>query len=150
MSQNKIMEGSYILAFYNNVGTLNNYYAQYQNLILEVKQQYSNNIELFKKINELPENQRETIRTATQALRIIAVQVYMQYESLKKQIKVTKEQDEAIQTLYTDVTDKYIPESDKIKDYVLKFNQVLTNDILHNLFDTSQDILDIKNNTQNG
>lgn len=145
MSQKTIMEGSYILAFYNNVGTLNNYYAQYQNLMLEIKYAYSNDTEVLKKSEGIPQDQRDSIRQATQSLRIIAVQVYMQYESLKKQINITEQQDKEIQALYIDVTEKYIPESETIKQYVLKFNQVLTNDILHDLFDTSQKIIDIKN-----
>jgi hypothetical protein len=145
MSQKTLMEGSYIIAFYTNIGTLNNYYAQYQNLMLEIKHTYSNDIDVLKKAESMSPDQRDAIKQATQSLRIITTQVYMQYESLKKQIKIEEKQDEEIQKLYIEIAEKYIPDAESMKKYVLSFNKVLANDILIGLFDTSQEIINIKN-----
>jgi len=140
----KLVEGSYINAFFNNVGTLNNYYAQYQNLMLEIKFIYGN-VDNIKKAENISDEQKEAIRTATQSLRIITTQTYMQYESLKKQLKIGQEQEKEVQEAYTKITEEYIPETKEIKRYVLALNQVLTNDIMQELFDKSQEILNIKN-----
>jgi hypothetical protein len=147
MNQKQLMEGSYIMAFFTNVGTLNNYYAQYQNLMLEIKFSCGDDKETLNKTG-LTDDQRETIKNATQSLRIISTQVYLQYESLKGQITTTPEQDTKIQATYKAITEKYIIESESIKSYVIEFNKLLTNDILQDLFDKSQEIIDIKNGKQ--
>ena len=141
----KAVESSYIIAFYQSVGTLNSLYAQYYNLLLELEFKYTSKITNDKALS-FNEADTKVFNQTLQTLRMTVMQTYIQYKSILSTTETSQnsestESSKDLDNKYETISTKYIIDRDTIKSYVLELNKFLVKDIMQDLFDKSQDLL---------
>lgn len=134
IDEKRIAGASYIFAFYKEVQTLTDYYAQYVNFLLDIKTKH--NVTLDK----LGDAEKETVAQAVQAVRASAHKSYIQYVSICGILKI--DVDDKIEESYKQVKEVYIIPEEDIKNYVVGLNQFLVKDIIKKLLEDSQDFME--------
>ena len=81
MNDKKIIEASYITALYQNVGVLTGQYTEYFNISLEIQSKYGVDENALKNMTD---DERKSLTESIQRLRMIGMQTYIQYESIRK------------------------------------------------------------------
>jgi len=136
ISEERTAAASYILTYYQEVGNLTHWYAQYRNILAELK---------LKDLGEegmqaLEETEKSVLIKTLQSLRYYAHKSQIQYlcimDSLKNKV------DPAIKKAYERLDSEFIISLASIESYVIKMNGVLLNTVIKNLMETSQDIVD--------
>lgn len=136
MNDKKLIEASYITALYQNVGVLTGQYTEYFNISLEIQSKYGIDENTLKNISD---DERKSLTESIQRLRMIAMQTYIQYESIRKHTNFNE--DSQIQENYKKICTKFFTDPQFIELFVLSLNKFLINDIMQELFDKSQEIL---------
>jgi hypothetical protein len=88
MNDKKIIEASYITALYQNVGILTGQYTEYFNISLEIQSKYGDDDTSLKNMSD---DERQKLTESVQRLRMIAMQTYIQYESIKKHTRFNED-----------------------------------------------------------
>lgn len=130
---------SHILNFYNDVQYLNHHFANYLNIVIELKHKNDD----FKESGELAsldEAGSENITNLVQTIRYYLHQFILKYKGICT--GTTLEEDKEIEQLYENMLEEknFIPPVETLKKFVQKANNVLITDVISNLLTTSQEI----------
>ncbi len=134
IDEKKIAGASYIFAFYKEVQILTDYYAQYINFLLEVKEKTKG-----ENLEKLDEAVKTTIMQGVQQARISAHKTYIQYISIVDVLKRGKQ--DKIGEIYKRIKTDYIIKEEDLRDYVVALNKVLLNEVIQSLLEDSQTII---------
>ena len=135
IDEKKLAGASYIFSFYKEVQILTDYYAQYINFLLELKEKSKD-----ADISKLGENEKLAVMQGVQQVRISAHKSYIQYCSIIGVLKIGKE--DKIKESYTKIKDKYIVPQSDLEIYVIELNQFLLNKIIQGLLEDSQNLIE--------
>lgn len=130
--EKKVTAASYILQFYTEIQLLNDYYAQYVNLLLELENKY-------KDTEKATDEEKAVLINATQQVRHTAIKTFIEYKSLVFALK--KEENDDIKTSIDLIKKDFIIKRDVLEDYVIKLNAVLVDEVIKKLLETTEDIL---------
>lgn len=133
VDEKKTAAASYILKFYNDVVSLNDYYAQYLNLALELSDRYG---DTFDKASQ---EEKEIIARALQNVRFICHKIYVQYQSISKSLDLAK--DKYIMGDYKEIKNRFVIDRELLERFTININTVLVESVIKNLLETSQDIV---------
>jgi hypothetical protein len=138
-SEKKDAATSYIITLYNNVMGLTAGYAIYKNILIELKNKYGD-----ENINKLVEADKKSLIETIQDIRFKATINFIQYETLKKEIKdiLSPDDDKLLRAAYEAVSQQYIIMSEDLKILVSQFNYLLLNQVMSELLTDSQNYLD--------
>ena len=135
INEERTVEASYIINFYRDIMVMNDQGIAYQNLILEFDKRYSKEY-----IAKASAEEKVLIMQTVQSLRFYARKVYIEYTAIMKGLKQPNKKE--IDELYEKVKNEIIINVDDIEKYLIELNSFITEDIIKNLLETSQDIID--------
>jgi len=136
IDQKKTAAASYLLNFYREVQEVKSYYAQYENVILELESKYSN-LEDMGKMNEI---EQQTLKQIVQLLRNSIILSHVSYKTLVISLPKVKE-NEDIETQFLQIKKKFIIDRETAYQYVENLNKFLVQDIIKDLVETSETIV---------
>jgi hypothetical protein len=138
-SEEKVVGASYIINFYKEVSNLTHTYAQYLNLMLEIKNKYPQN----KELDVMQELDKNTMYTAIQNLRFYIIRTYIEFTAISSNIKDKPKEKEftRIKELYHNFKEKFVIQTEEVEEYTILFNSILINTVIKNLLESSQDII---------
>jgi adenylate kinase len=139
LSEEKTAGASYVLNFFSNVMQLNHYYANYENLMIELATKYAKEAG-----KETPED-KDSIRNFCQTLRYYATQAYIGYRAIMGGIG--KPIDSELLKLHINIKESYVLSREEIEAYVIKMNSVIMNTVIKDILQNSQDLLNEIYNT---
>lgn len=142
VNEQRTAAASFILNFYETVVNLKSSYANYLNLLTELKHKYPG-ANMAEKIGEV---ERESLKQQAQTTRYYCIQAYIDYSTIH-----TSQEGEAENPLtkpYNAIMKDFIIGAEQLTTYVVAVNNVLATGIIKDLLRTSQDIItDIYGNT---
>lgn len=135
----QITAASYIISFYNNVQALNQFTAQYCNLITEISFKYAG------KYDDMADPEKQAIKDLSNTVRTVAINAHIQYSSIQPHaIKdLDKKEKEALQEAYKNLTDdkNFLIKRAELKRYAEYLNKFLVGSVIGELLETSQALL---------
>ena len=139
IDEKKLAGASYIFAFYKDVQTLTEYYAQYTNFLLELKSRY-NELDLAK----LTEEEKTAVTQTVRAVRVSVNKIYIQYISILSVLKTNIKADEKenIKSRCGKIKKNYIINEEDLEDFVIQINKFLLKGIIQSLLEDSQSIIE--------
>ncbi len=139
IDEKKLAGASYIFSFYKEVQILTDYYSQYINFLLEIKEK-SKGID----IDKLGDAEKTTIMQGVQQVRISAHKSYVQYISIIGVLKIKDDDkdEDKIKESYKKVKTDYIINEGDLETYVISLNKFLLNGIIQSLLEDSQHIIE--------
>ncbi len=135
IDEKKIAGASYIFNFYKEVEILTDYYAQYINFLLQLKEQTKNT-----DLSKLGDAEKQTLIEGVQGVRLAAHKIYVQYTSIAGVLKL--ELSEKIKESYAEIKKHYIIKEDDLEKYVIEINKFLLNQIIQELLEDSQSLIE--------
>jgi hypothetical protein len=126
---------NYIFNFYNEIQALNHNYGLYINTLLNLEKIYPGNS--FEK--EATDLDRQLLVNINNAVRGNIIKSYIFYKSIVKNTKIAE--NKKIEDIYKEYLTIYELDRNKLEEYILIINEVLINDIIGELLDTSQKII---------
>lgn len=137
--ETQIAGANYIYQFYNDAISLINYYAQYLNLILELKERGAGDKEFFQNLNE---TQQQTFSGALQMVRQQVFRTHIVAKSIHTAINSEdKETFEKLDAIVLKFKKTFAINEDDLEDYVTKLNDFLIKDIIKDILQSSHDIV---------
>ena len=133
-SESQIAGAGYILSFFNDIEQLSSYYAMYVNTLLSLQNKYPTP----KNIEEMSEEDRQTLIQVVQGLRSWIVRSYIKAKALKD--KVESFNDENLSNAYNKVIDEFVPERENIEKFVIAINKAFVDDVLSDLLMQAKDL----------
>ena len=137
IDEKKLAGASYIFSFYKEVQILTDFYAQYINFLLEIKEKAKDN-----DINKLGEAEKLQVMQGVQQVRISAHKSYIQYISIIGVLKVKESNEEEIKASYVKIKAIYVIKEEDLEKYVISLNKFLLNGVIQSLLEDSQDIIE--------
>lgn len=134
LSEEKTAAASYILNFYSEVVQLTHNYANFENVLLELKSKYMNNTEA------ITLEEKELVKQQSNILRYYTTKTYISYISIVGGLKEVK-LNPKISEGYTKIKDQQVIRTEDIKDYVINLNEFIVNAVIKNLLESSQELL---------
>lgn len=130
----KYAASNYIITFYKEIEQLTHTSGIYHNHLIEIKNLYGST-----SLDKLEDNVKQTILEILQVIRLGVHKSYIQYNSI---INVTKiKVNPEIKSKYDSINDQFIINFSDLQDYVIAINNVLVNEIIQDLLNTSNDLL---------
>lgn len=138
-SLDKSAEVSYIVTFYTEVQLLMHNYAEYKNLVKEITVKYG-----FKGDEDLSESkvnpqERQVIINAISACNSSIEKTYIQYCTLVEVMKSKVKRDEKVDKLYAELEKVYMLKVNDLRDYVIRLNLFVGNNIIQDILRTMVD-----------
>lgn len=135
IDEEKTAAANYILEFYKEVALLKHNYANYINLLAELKATADGD-----DLTALEEPQKETLKVSVQALRYYVIQTYTTLKSIKSNLKTTDQEFKDLAEAYGKVKDKFIMEISYVEKYVDQISTILIKEVMRGLLRSSQEI----------
>lgn len=129
---------SYIVTFYEEISSLNQFYSQYLNLMLEFKHKY--NATISEGIS-LDEEDRTRLNNALQTIRHFAHKSIVQYKALKKIIDKEKSKDKILELYEKEIKSIYILNENRLEEFVDHLNSCLVQEVIKDLLESNQDLV---------
>ena len=132
-TEEQVTAYSYIINFYNQIIYLNNQYAVYYNLVLELEYKYG---------GKTPsEEDKSVLDKAAQDTRYSVIQSYIIYSSIKDHLKEKIDID--VDAVYKELTNvkKFIIVREDLFNYVIAMNKILSDNVMRELLRSSQDVV---------
>lgn len=133
VNEEKAAAANYVINFYNEVQQLTHFYANYENLMLELSEKYGS------QEDKIEQSENELIKQACATIRYYSQLAYIKYSSII--LKTGEKLDKDIEKLNQTITTSYVVKRADVKDYVVKLNSVLMNTVIKNLLETSSDVI---------
>lgn len=146
-SEERASAANYIITFYNEVSQLTGYYAQYFNLLMQVKEKYAD-------ISKMDEQEKAVLITAVQNIRYHTQTVYIQYKCIAENLNIDAkeemikvklkdgEKDLTLNDLYNLVRNVFIIKVEDLENFVTLLNKILVKNVMKNLLENSQNIVE--------
>ena len=133
INEEKTAGASYVLNFYQEVASLTHNYANYENLLLELKEKYNGQEE------KITIEERDALKAYCQTLRYYIVKTYIAYSSIVDGIKKAIDPDVK---LFSDILkNQYVLKAADLENYVVKLNAFIISDVIKHLLESSNDII---------
>lgn len=136
IDEKKSASASYIISFYQIVQLLNVHFAQYKNMLIEIKAVSGEKAEY----GSFTELQKEELKKMAQIVRQSVFMCNVQYRAIVETVDKLKI-DDKIKDTYKNVCDQFVISVDELESYVIGINKFLLNDIIGSLLETSQALL---------
>lgn len=131
-----VSAAGYIITFFNDIENLTNSFAQFSNLLANLKGNYPTDDELKK----LPEEQRMQLLQLVQDVRFWVNRTYVKFSALKASVKEFEAHGGKVDELYNALLTEKVPEFDKLKSYVIELNRLFVLGIVSTLLTKAYDI----------
>lgn len=132
--EKKITAASYIYQFYSEIQNLNHEYSNYLNIMLELENKYSSNVE-----KNASDEEKNFIKIQIQKVRYSTHQTYIHYLSITKGLN--KNPDNKIVKSYDLIKKQFMINREELEKYVTNINAVLVLEVIKNLLESSQDLI---------
>lgn len=142
IDEKKLTAANYIISFYQEVGNLTYWYANYENVLLEMKEKYGH-----EGTNKLTPEEKDNLMKYCQSLRYYVIKCNISYKSIAEGATITK--DDKIETLCNAIKEQYIVRAKDLSEYVTILNKHLVTSVMKNLLESSQDIVNEVYSTTN-
>lgn len=129
-----ITAASYIYKFYTEIQQLNHEYSNYFNIMLELENKYTSDVE-----KKADEQEKTVIKAQVQAVRYAAHQSFIHYSSIM--IGTGNKASKDIINLYNTIKYQFMISRHDLEKYVTAINAVLVQEVIRNLLETSQDLI---------
>lgn len=136
ISEERTTAASYILTFYQDVIYLTHNYSLYLNELTKLGMKY-NTSDVLSKMEEV---EKQIIIQLAQNVRYYIHKCYIQYNAVLKAAKF--KEDRSIEEIYKKLRDVLIINRHDLEKYVIAINQVLVNNVMKSLLESSQDIVE--------
>ena len=136
IDEKKLAGASYIFSFYKEVQILTDFYAQYINFLLELKEKSK-----VTDVSKFEDAEKIVLIQGVQQVRISAHKCYIQYISISGVLKVNDEKDK-IKDSYVKIKANYVIVESDLEDYVVNLNSFLLNKIIQSLLEDSQSFIE--------
>lgn len=133
--ETEAIAANYIISFYREVQILNHNYSVYLNQLLEINERHGD-----KGLENAEEAEKINLMSFAQNIRQNVHKTFIQYTVISGAAQLKKDKD--IEKLYNVIKDTFIMPRDTLKDYVIKINTLLVNDLIKHILETSRDIID--------
>ena len=132
VSEEKTASASYVLGFFQNVLQFNHWYANYENIVLELQTKY--------KLagNESPED-KETLKGYCQTIRYYSTQCYVSYCAIIQGLKRNKSPE--IEQVYEKILSILILERKDVREFAVLMNSFIMENIIKDLLQSSNDLV---------
>jgi len=149
MSDEKLAGANYIITFYQEVQALTQTFAQYLNLVTELKLKYGK--ETDDNDEKLPDEEKQTYERAIQLLRYSAIKTNVYYKAIIAATNITedKEATKAYKELFEQEKEIAL-QKEKLETYVIQMNKVLLSNVIKDLLKSSQDLASAIYSNSNG
>lgn len=140
--ERKLAGANYIVNFFNEIQQLNHHYAQYCNLMLELKNTYGEKADKAK----FQESDRQALKNMLQTLRYYSHKIMIQYQSIFKVLPnsdvedIKKNKKDPLTDAYGKIKTDFVIGQKDIEKFVVSINSTLVEGIIKDLLVTSQDI----------
>lgn len=129
-----ISSANYIVDFYQLVEALTGQYSAYMNLIAESKIKTTN-------IEEMDEEIKEAFKIGVQNIRLYCTTAYVKTRTLLKRAKKTEIKITEIEKAYKKAIKEYVINSEDLEAYVFLLNDLLAEEVLTEIFESSNSLL---------
>ena len=142
LDESKITGANYIINFYQEIQALITNYANYCNILLEIKEKYG------EEVNKASDEEKTIITKVVQGVRYSVQKTYIQYKSIiatinkKEKTKDQIEEDKTFEDSYKELKEEFMINRETLEKYVLSINKIFLNDVIKDLLKTSQDLVD--------
>lgn len=137
--EKKTASASYVINFYETVGNLTSTYAQYCNIIVELEARHTG-ADLEKSMTM---EERTALTQAVQNVRYHILTSHVLFTTIAKVSKnFTEERLSIIKEQREEVLKEFFIKRDKLEEYVVTMNEVLSDAIMTEMLKTSQDFID--------
>lgn len=128
-SEEEEVTANYIINFYKSVNALTHFWANYENVVLELNNKYSEGSEGY------PANEKQVLLNNLQDLRYYVHKTFIEYSTMCKALG--KDFPEKLNILYKSVKNQMIIKLDDIMNYVMQMNFALEEKVMQNLLKSS-------------
>lgn len=137
IDEERIAAASYILNFYQDVVNLTHNYCNYENVLIELQQEHGSTEEV-----KLSVEQKELIKQYCQILRYYARSSNIRYKAIIRSIKSKKiKERKELKELLKKINSNYVIRVEDIKAYVEVMNEIIVDNIIKNLLESSSSIV---------
>ena len=144
-TEKRATAANYVINFYNDILSLNHWYANYENVLLELEQR---NKSKQGELHEIAtENEKQTLVQYCETVRYFVTKSKITYITIMGALK--KEPDNKIIELQEKIKKQYIVDRADLNEYVIVLNKVLVDNIIQDLLQSSADLLNELYNTEN-
>lgn len=138
ISEQKTVASSYIVSFYTHIQYLNDHYANYENVLLELQSKYGSAVD---RDTVLEDDERRVLLQNAQNVRYYVHRTYIGYNTILKGLKNVK-MPEKIKELWKKIKDQFIVNRKDILEYVMAINDALQSKVMQELLTKSSDIIE--------
>jgi hypothetical protein len=131
----KITGASYIIQFYQQVMSLNQYYSLYLNQFLYMDNKYGNDW-----VSSAEEMDKNAMLNNMQNLRYVAHNCFIQFQAIL--LDLGKSPDPKLTEVYYNIRNNFNINRAEMELFVIGVNSFLVKDTIRNLVTTSQDLID--------
>lgn len=129
-----ISSANYVVEFYQLVEVLTGQYSAYMNLLAESKIK-TNNIE------EMDEATKAAFQEGVQNIRYYCTTSYVKTRTLLKRAKKTEIKIDQVEKAYKKAIKEYVINSEDLEAYVFLLNDLLAEEVLTEIFESSNTLL---------
>ncbi len=137
VDEKKLAGASYIFSFYKEIQILTDFYSQYINFLLELKERTKES-----DIGKLNDGDKAAVIQGVQEVRVSAHKCYIQYISIVGVLKNVAADKDKIKDSYKKIKETYIIVQADLEDYVISLNSFLLNQIIQSLLEDSQQLIE--------
>lgn len=139
--QNKVLGANYVAEFFLEIKELTIQYANYKNMSLEIE--YQTSITKPGDDVKIDSDQINNARVGIHNIRFYSHKVFVHFSTLTTILNLPGTLTDPINKAYDAINDprKPMPDIVDIEKFVIGVNSILTNNIISNLLQTSQDVL---------
>lgn len=133
VSEERTAGASYVLSFFTNVMQINHFYANYENLMLELDEKHKGHA-----ATTSPE-EKSIVMQYCNNLRYYATQCNIAYKAIV--LGVGQKEDQKIVDAFEKVKSSYMVKREEIGEYVTLINSFVMKSIIREILKSSQDIV---------
>lgn len=139
IDEKKVAGASYIITFYKDIQQITSFYAQYNNLILELKAKSKADIKETGEIRDIPEETQEVYKVLLQNIRYYVSTCYIQYKTLKKPLNLKSNSE--LEEGFKIIKNNYVIKVEDLEKFTICINSVLVEGVIKSLLETSEGIV---------
>lgn len=138
LNDEKLTAANYVIGFYNTIQELIHIYSVYKTFLLKIEARHLDPHENILEIMDEQEDQQ--LHAVLEQVRYYIQTSHIQYKALKKKKEAYNKEKDEVTKIYNTLN-TYVIKSQQLEEYLDALNDFLTDKVMTNLLQTSQDVL---------